>query len=334
MKKYNQLSLEQRYQIQALLKVGNTYTAIAEIIGVHKSTISRELKRNVPKRGIGANEYNAPKAMQKAQIRHQNKPKHCVFTDAMKKQIVSWMKEERWTPELIWAKSKDLGIDMVSHETIYRWIWEMKKSNCREDKEYKYIYRYLKHGKRRQKRGRLRDSRGVIHGRVSIEKRPAIVNKRKRVGDYEVDLMMGKGHQSALLVITDRKTIQTRIRKVKGKECEAIADKLIQTIRTHKMPAKTFTFDNDMAFADHDWIAKQLNVKTYFTHPYTSQEKGTVENRIGVLRMFFPKKTDFNLIHHSRIKSVENSINNRPVRKFNYRTPNEEYEIKSKRCSY
>ena len=251
-----------------------------------------------------------------------------------KTQIVNWMKIERWTPELISAKSQKLGIDMVSHETIYRWIWEMKKSNCREDKPYKYIYTYLKHGKRRRKRGKMRDSRGVIPGRVSIENRPALANKRKRLGDYEVDLMMGKGHQSALLVITDRKTIKTRIRKVKGKGSEAIADKIIQMIQANKMPAKTFTFDNDLAFAAHEWVAKQLKAKTYFAHPYTSQEKGTVENRIGVLRMFFPKKTDFNLIHSSRIKSVENSINIRPVRKFGYRTPNEEYDIKLKCCTY
>lgn len=334
MKKYNQLSLKQRYQIQSLLIAGITYTAIGEIIGVHKSTISRELNRNVPKRGIGANEYEAEKAWRKTQHRHQYKPKHCVFTETMQTQIVSWMKTERWTPELISAKAKDLGIEMVSHETIYRWIWEMKKSNRREDRQYKYLYRYLKHGKRRQKRGRMRDSRGVILGRVSIEKRPAIVNKRKRIGDFEVDLMMGKNHKSALIVMTDRATLKTKMRKVQGKHAQEISTKIVRSIRASRIPVKTITFDNDLAFADHIWIAKQLKAKTYFTHPYSSQEKGTVENRIGVIRMFFPKKTDLNMISHGEIKRVENCINNRPVRKFNYRTPNVEYEIKSKCCSY
>jgi len=334
MKKYNQLSLEQRYQIQALLKVGKTYTAIAEIIGVHKSTISREIKRNVPKRGIGANKYDASEAMRKAQLRHYNKPKHCVFTDAMKTQIVKWMKIERWTPELISAKSPELGIEMVSHETIYQWIWDMKKSNRREDLQFKCIYRYLKHGKRRQKRGRIRDSRGVIPERVSIEKRPEIVNKRKRIGDFEVDLMMGKNHKSALIVMTDRATLKTKMRKVQGKHAQEISTKIVQSIRASKIPVKTITFDNDLAFADHKWIAKQLKAKTYFTHPYTSQEKGTVENRIGVIRMFFPKKTDLNSVSYGEVKRVENCINNRPIRKFNYRTPDVEYEIKSKCCSY
>lgn len=334
MKKYNQLSLEQRYQIQALLAVGKTLTGIAEIIGVNKSTVSRELKRNVPKRGIGANEYDANKAWKKTKLRHAQKPKCCRFTDEMKAQIVTWMKTERLTPELMYAKAKVQRIDMVSHEAMYRWIWDMKKSNQREDRQYKYLYRYLKHGKRRQKRGRTRDSRGIIPERISIEKRPVIVNKRNRVGDYEVDLMMGKDHKSAVLVITDRATIKTQLRKVKGKNSKDIAQKIVQSIKANNMPVKTLTFDNDMAFAMHTQVASELNAKTYFTHPYTSQEKGTVENRIGVIRMFYPKKTDFNLVSSMDIKYVENCINNRPVRKFNYRTPNQVYEEKLKCCTY
>lgn len=334
MKKYNQLSLEQRYQIQALLVADVTYTSIAQIIGVNKSTISRELKRNVPKRGYGAKEYNAEKAWKKTQARHRSKPKAQRFTQEMKDQIFDWMRIERLTPELIYAKACTAQIEMVSHETIYTWIWEMKKSNRREDRKYKTLYRYLKHGKRRQKRGRIRDSRGIIPERTSIEKRPKIVEKRKRIGDYEVDLMMGKEHKSALLVITDRATLKTKMRKIKGKNSKVISRKIVSIIRAKKMPVKSLTFDNDMAFADHLHVQKQLKVKTYFTHPYTSQDKGTVENRIGVVRMFFPKKTDLNKINHGEIKRVENCLNNRPVRKFNYRTPNQVYESKLKSCSY
>lgn len=334
MKKYNQLSLEQRYQIQALLIANETYTSIAAIVGVHKSTISRELSRNVPKRGTGANEYSAEKAWKKTQVRHETKPKHHHFTQEMKDQIVVWMQIERLSPELMRAKAREQNMEMVSHETIYAWIWEMKKSNRKEDRKYKALYRYLKHGKRRQKRGRIRDSRGIIPERTSIEKRPKIVEKRKRVGDYEVDLMMGKGHKSAILVMTDRATLKTKMRKIQGKDSKIIARKIVHAMRTKKIPVKSFTFDNDMAFADHMHIRRQLKIKTYFTHPYTSQEKGTVENRIGVIRMFYPKKTDFNLISEGDVRRVENYINNRPVRKFNYRTPNQQYEIKLKCCTY
>lgn len=313
---------------------GKTYTAIAEIVGVHKSTISREINRNVPKRGKGANEYNPQNAWRKTRLRHSMKPKHTCFTQEMKNTIVDWMKVDRLTPELIHAKAVVQEREMVSHETIYRWIWEMKKSNRRADKPYKHLYRYLKHGKRRQKRGRVRESRGVILERVSIEKRPAIVSERKRIGDYEVDLMMGKNHKSALIVITDRATLRMKLRKVHGKHAQEIANKIVGAVKASRMPVKTITFDNDMAFADHKWIGRQLGAKTFFTHPYTSQEKGTVENRIGVIRMFFPKKTDLNLISYGEVSRVEYCMNNRPIRKFGYRTPNEVYETKSKCCTY
>lgn len=330
MKKFKQLSLEQRYQIEALLKAEKNQTEIASIVGVHKSTISRELKRNVAKRGKGAKEYHSNNAWRKTRLRHETKPKRVRFTLKMKLLIQQWMMQERLTPELIYARAIKEGKPMVSHETIYSWIWQMKHSNKKTTQPYKQLYKYLKHGKRHRKRGRTRDARGIIPGRTSIEKRPLIVNKRKRIGDVEVDLMMGKDHQSALLVITDRATIKTKLRKVSGKNSRIVAAKTINALKKEKTFIKTLTFDNDMAFANHLSISKHLKAKTFFTHPYTSQEKGTVENRIGVIRMFYPKKTDFNLISHHEIKRVENSINNRPVRKFNYLTPNQLYNQKLK----
>ena len=140
--------------------------------------------------------------------------------------------------------------------------------------------------------------------------------------------MMGKNHQSALLVVTDRATIKTSIRKVNGKNSSAIAKKIISIFKTQSHWIKTLTFDNDMAFAKHLHIANKLGVKTFFTRPYISQDKGTVENRIGVIRMFYPKKTDFNRISYQDVKKVENHINNRPVRKFNYLTPNQLFNKK------
>jgi len=335
MKKYNQLSLEQRYQIKALLFGGNTYTYIAQILGVNKSTICREVHRNSIQTGPRRNIYDPDFAWQKTQFRHRFKAKNIVFTGEMKNTIIQWLKVKRLSPELIRAEAKKLGIEMVSHETIYQWIWRMKKSRRREDHPFKNISKYLKHGRRRRKRGRIKDSRGIITERVTIEKRPAIVQKRKRLGDYEIDLMLGKNQQSAILVITDRASIKTKIRKVPKKNSREIAKTIINALRQEPMPVKTLTFDNDMAFALHKFIGGQLNAKTYFTRPYSSQEKGTVENRIGVLRLFFPRgKTDFNLISELQLKTVEREINNRPVRKFNYRTPDEEYNRKSKSCTY
>ncbi len=237
-------------------------------------------------------------------------------------QMRDWIIEKRYSPELVsaqWAKDLEQG---VSYETIYKFIWNAKHSNKRTLKKYKGLYKYLKHGRRRRKRGNYQDSRGLIPNRVSIEKRPPIVEKRERFGDFEVDLIMGSNHQSALLVIIDRSTLLTTLDKLEGKDSKAITKKIIKRMKQYEQ-VKTITFDNDQAFSQHEKIAQELNCKTYFTRPYTSQDKGTIENRNGVVRLFYPKKTDFNLITKKDIARVEKEINNRPVRKFGYLTPNE-----------
>ncbi|WP_051931314.1 IS30 family transposase [Gillisia sp. Hel_I_29] len=205
---------------------------------------------------------------------------------------------------------------------LYRWIWHCKKSHHRKDLEHKDLYFYLRHGKRKRKPGNYKDCRGAITNRTSIEQRPEIINERKRIGDIEVDLMMGKDHKSALLVMTDRATLITKLDKLDGKDSTTVAKIINQCIaRIGSSWVKTLTFDNGKEFAQHESIAKKHKVKTCFTRPYTSQDKGTVENRIGVIRRFLPKKTDLNLVNHQRIKEIEKMINNRRIRKFGYISP-------------
>lgn len=319
-KNYNQLSLEQRYQIEALVKAGLKQKTIAEQIGVSASTICRELRRNTAKRGRTANEYVAINAQRKTNLRHSQKHKPIRFNEKMKHIVVQHLTVERWSPELI---SQCCGDGMVSHERIYQWIWECKHTNLRENKEYKKLYEYLRHGKRRRKRGKIKDSRGTILNRVPIEKRPVIVSKRKRLGDFEVDLMMGKNHKGALLVITDRATLHTRLARIASKESGVVLKALKSTLRRNNYPLRTFTFDNDKAFSCHELVSEHTGAKTYFTRPYTSQDKGTVENRIGVIRRFFPKKTNLTFVTDECVREVENKLNNRPIRKFNYQTANQ-----------
>ncbi|MDZ7681432.1 MAG: IS30 family transposase [Fodinibius sp.] len=194
--------------------------------------------------------------------------------------------------------------------------------NSIKDPTDKNLYKHLKHGAGKAKRGNRQDSRGRIKGRVSITERPEVVEERSRLGDIEVDLMMGKAHKSALLVLTDRTTLLTALEKVTSRKAEGIADRI--TYRLGQIPSafiKTLTFDNDKAFARHQDIAKDLEANTYFTRPYTSQDKGTVENRIWVLRRFFPKGTDLRKVSEERIKTVEEYLNFRPIRKFDYLSP-------------
>jgi IS30 family transposase len=321
-KVYKQLTLEQRYKIEALIHAGKNQTEIANSLGINKSTICRELRRNIPQRGVGAKIYVANNAQLKTNNRHIQKHKHTTFTLLLKMQMLDWMDKKRYSPECVSAEWKKQNIVGVSHECIYQFIWHCKHTNQRNNIKFKNAYKLLKHGKRRRKRGNYKDTRGLIPNRVSIDKRAAVVEKRKRYGDVETDLIMGKNHKSALLVTVERSTLRTTIDKLKGKNAKTITNKIIKRMR-QLPPIKTMTFDNDQAFTQHEEIAKQLCIKTYFTRPYTSQDKGTIENRNGVIRLFFPKKTDFNLVSNKEIKRVEKEINNRPIRKFGYLSSNE-----------
>lgn len=327
-KNYNHLSQEQRYQIEALLCAGAKQKEIAEIIGKSASTICRELKRNTPKRGRGALMYSARIAQRKTQNRHISKPKYIRFTPEQKELARDWLSTLKYSPELIHVEGKKTLGDFVSHETIYKWIWHCKQSHHRKDAGDQLLYKQLAHGKRRRKRGLRRDSRGLIPNRVSIEKRPVIVEKRERIGDFEIDLMMGKNHQGALIVMTDRSTLLTRLKKVEGKDSKEIKKGIVRKLYGLKHIIKTLTFDNDQAFSKHESIGRNLNAQTYFTRPYTSQDKGTVENRIGLIRRFFPKKTDLTKVSMEEVADVERMINNRPVRKFKYKTPNQVFSKK------
>ena len=190
----------------------------------------------------------------------------------------------------------------------------------------KQLYNYLAHGKRRNRRGKQHTSRGIIPYRVSIEERPVVVNKRKRIGDIEVDLMLGKNRKGALLVALDRATLKTKLKLLRTKKTAVV----IRALNKFFDPGlvKTITFDNDMAFAAHTSAARFYNAKTFFTRTYTSQDKGSIENRIGQIRRFIPKETDLRDINSKYVSLIENKFNNRPVRKFNYKTPNQVFSEK------
>ena len=184
-------------------------------------------------------------------------PSGCCWTKGLKKRIEGLLKHEKWSPELISKRLAKDGEKCVSHETIYKWIWTAKHGNHRRHREYKGLHRHLRHQGRRQKRGNIKDNRGAITGRVGIGERPGIVEDRSRIGDIEVDLMMGENHRSALLVMTDRATPVTVIEKLGGKGADEVYGKMSDR-PTNFSPSwiKTITFDNGKEFAHHHKIAK------------------------------------------------------------------------------
>ena len=323
MKKYKQLNLIRRYEIELLLSEGYNQSQIAKSIGVHKSTISREFKRNVNKRGNHAYEYSAERANHKTVTRERQKNRRMDFTVEMKEYMREQLRRYKWSPEIICVMGKEKYGSFVSAETMYQYIWKAKKSNHKSLREDKYLFKHLRHIKRSQKRSSPRKKRGMIPNRTPISERPEFIEERNREGDLEVDLMMGSNHKAGLLVIVDRSTLETDLVKLKTKQAKEVREKLIKRLSDRKNRIHTLTFDNGLEFAEHEKVAEALEADTYFARPYTSQDKGTVENKIGVLRRFFPKGSDMSSVKKSRIKKVENNLNNRPVRKFGYFTPRE-----------
>lgn len=266
-----------------MIKLGQSQKEISITIGVHKSTVSRELKSNVNIRGKHSKFYSARRAEIKAIKREHDKRKRDGLTAEELKYIRKKLIIEKWSPEYISERGKLEFSEFVSHETIYKYIWKFKHSNKSTYKQDENLHKNLRHHGRRKKRKNVKGNRGCIPNRTPMKNRPEVANQRKRQGDIKVDLMMGKDHKPALIVMTDRKDRITRQIKITNKKAEVITDKIIKKMKPEKHNIFTMTFDNGLEFAKHERIAKELEVKTYFTRPYTSQDKGSVENRIGVI---------------------------------------------------
>lgn len=275
-----QLTVEQRYQIQVLKSQNFSQTYIAKEIGKHKSVVCRELKRNSDGR---SGEYKAELAQRKCKQRHKNKVKRHDFSIEIKVYVENLINED-YSPEQIVGEAKNKKKQCVSIERIYQHIWSDKKEGGE-------LYKHLRNnGKRYRKRGSEKDSRGIIHGRVSIDERPKIVDKKLRIGDLEMDLVIGKNHKKAILTINDRATGKVKISLLNSKSADEIREKTLAALKDWRPWLKTITTDNGKEFAQHQEIAKSLEIDYFFAHPYHSWERGANENFNGLLRQYFPKK--------------------------------------------
>ena len=180
-----------------------------------------------------------------------------------------------------------------------------------------------------RKRYRSIDERGQIQDRISIEARPAIVDTKQRVGDWEGDTVLGKRHKSALLTLVERKTLFTIMVKLGGKRADLLSEALIKSMSAFKQRVKTITFDNGWEFSYHQKIAKALKADIYFAHPYSSWERGINENTNGLIRQYFPKGTDFNQVSEQQVALVMQRLNQRPRKTRGYRSPTELFLGKS-----
>jgi len=307
--KYTQLTHEERYQIAVLLKAEHDQTEIATIMRRHKSTISREIRRNTGLRG-----YRPRQAQLRTEQRKQDKVTSRI-SDTAWSHVDALLKED-WSPEQIslWLKAEHAI--SISHEWIYQYILQ--------DKAYGGdLYKHLRCQKKRRKRYGSYNRRGQLIDRISIDERPAVVDSRSRIGDWELDTIIGKNHKQAIVSLTERKTRYTLIQKVTRKTAESVANAIIKLLTPFSNDVLTMTSDNGKEFAEHKKMARKLKAEFYFAHPYSSWERGLNENTNGLIRQYFPKGSDFTHITQKDINQAMNKLNNRPRKCLGIKTPNQ-----------
>ncbi len=299
---YTHLTQQERYQIYALKKAGHTQIEIANVLERNASTISRELSRNSGGRG------------------YRPKQAHCSSIDrrAMNARTVD---EATWqfAQEMImmqWSPEQISGHADISPETVYQRVYANKQAGG-------LLWKNLRCQKKHKKRYGKIDRRGMIPNRLSIEDRPAIVETRSRIGDWEADTVIGKNHRQAIVSIVERKSGFTLIRKVERKTALAVSQAMIGLLKPHQKKVHTITSDNGREFAGHEEIASGLKADFYFAHPYSSWERGTNENTNGLIRQYFPKNRDFTTITQQEINTAMERLNNRPRKRLGYQTPNQ-----------
>ena len=310
---YHHLTREQRYAIYLGLQEGKSREAIARQIKVNPSTVGREIKRNSTRFG----HYSWRTAQESADIRKERMAgNRCIDSNIMK-EALHLLKTEDWSPKQI-SGYLSLKSVSISHETIYKRIRSDEsgelRSHCRHKLKYRRHVKVLRKTKVRN-----------IPDRTSIHDRPVEADGR-RFGDWEMDLIIGKGQKSAILTLCERsKNYLLMERLPYGKNPEKVADTVIKLLFPYRKNVLTITTDNGSEFACHKKIAKALGTTVYFADSYASWQKGGIENENKLVRQYMPKGTDFGELSDKYIKEVQYKINRRPREKLNFSTPKKEF---------
>ncbi len=308
---YKQLTENERYQIYAMKKAGHSQEEVAMILDRSPSTISRELRRNEGLKG-----YRPAQAQRLSISRRQEAHKACKVTDKVEAWIKKLVRQELSPQQVVDYLRRHRKLSL-HHETVYQIIYRDKAAGGD-------LYRHLRiASKPYRKRYGHYDRRGKIKNRVDIDQRPAVIERRSRIGDWEGGTIIGKGQKGAFLTMVERKTLYTVIVRLTGKQADLLAKAAIEEMKHLKQKVKTITFDNGLEFSHHEEIGKGLDANIYFAHPYASWERGTNENTNGLIRQYFPKGTDFNQATDEQVQWVMDRLNNRPRATRGGRSPNE-----------
>jgi len=303
---YKHLNSEQRYGIFSLLANNISLSQIAKTLNVSVSTISREIKRNSGKRS-----YHPVLAHTMACERKEWSQHNCCINKTIRSRCIAYLIEEQWSPVQISGFLRREGIK-VSHETIYKWIRADKKSGGN-------LYTHLRHhGKHRKRQVGICPQ---IKDRVSIHDRPVEANG-KRFGDWEMDTIIGKENQGAIVTLVERSTNYMMMKYLRyGKNPVELAKDVKTLLFPYRHLIKTITTDNGSEFAEHRTISKTLGCPIYFADPYSSWQKGCIENTNKLIRQYIPKGTDFKNLTNEQLLNIQYKINRRPREKLNFDNP-------------
>ena len=310
--KYTHLTREERHTISTMNRKGDSPATIASALGRSRSSIYRELKRNAT--DLGGYQYlHADRLAQQ-----RSKSASCRSSRCSPKSwdfAVEKLTSQQWSPDQISCELKMLKLPAISHETIYLRIYADKKLGGD-------LHTHLRHQmKSYRNRSLTQDKRGRIPNAISIDDRPAVVDERSRLGDWEMDTVIGKASGSVLVTMVERKSRYTIIAKVPNRTADAVAKAIMVRLLPYRSKLHTLTFDNGKEFSAHATIDAILDSASYFAHPYSSWERGLNENTNGLIRQYSPKGSDFDQISESQIAEVEQKLNSRPRKCLEGKTP-------------
>lgn len=312
-KGYKQLVYEQRCQISAYLKIGMKKSEISRELKVDKKTIGSEIKRNG-----GKKKYDPLVAQGKSEKRRKNaghiRQKNKLAAKAM---AIDLLKIAQWSPEQISGRLESVHQIKISHTSIYKLI----RANRLNGGDW---YKNLRNkGKKYNRHGKKSSGRGLIPGRIGIEHRPVEANMKSRIGDFEIDTIIGKGHKGAILSAVDRKSKLCRLALLDRNTAEAVENAACVMFELIKNDVITITSDNGKEFARHYHISTFLGAAFFFADAYCSWQRGLNEYTNRLIRQYFPKKHVFINVTKEEVLKKQELLNNRPRKCLNYQTPNE-----------
>ena len=310
---YKQLSKEDRDRLSLLKVQGKSLREIAVLIGRDVSTVSRELKRN--SRPYHA-DYLSHRAQEQADARKVAGHERERLRKPGLKACVRRLLRRGWSPERISGRLKFLGIESISHEAIYQWVYA--------DSRDLVPLLVRAHGRRLKRRHTKKHRTWHIPSRTPISQRPKHIALRQEPGHWECDTMIGLKSSSALRVVVERKSRYAQLGKLPAKDAKSMRKSINHALGRHpKHLRRSITYDNGIENTQHQQVNKKLGTASYFCAPFHSWEKGSVENVNGLVRRRLPKKTDFDLVSEKQVRKIQNWLNALPKKCLGFKTPTE-----------